>query len=99
MFGSCAKAHGVARPAAAAFKNVLRVETNMVIAVTVYSRHAWKTPPRQGLTLLQFCGRRLRGVFIVVAGGIVLAGRGRLSDRLDLALSPRCGSLVDGETL
>ena len=51
MLGACAKAHGATRPAAAAFINVLRVETNILSADIVYSREIRKTPPYQaGLT-------------------------------------------------
>jgi len=38
--GVCVKAHGAANPTAAAFKNPLRVETNIVRADPVYSGEA-----------------------------------------------------------
>jgi len=47
----CPNANGAASPTEAAFRNVLRVETNMVIAFTVYSRDAPKTSPHpEGLS-------------------------------------------------
>jgi hypothetical protein len=49
MLGVWAKAYGAAKPAAAAFKNVLRVETNMVKCVySILLRRSERIPTFRG---------------------------------------------------